>query len=94
MSLVGQGPITLAALPLGLAAVGAEMVYTTALQIDLAFDLASIYGVPFAHDDVGEISTLLGLALGVDLVREPSRHDKAPTPPRGIGAAASCCWLG
>jgi tellurite resistance protein len=90
MSLVGQGPVTLAAVPLGLAAVGAEMVYTTALQIDLAFDLASIYGVPFAHDDVGEISTLLGLALGVDLVREPSRHDKAPTP--GESNASTKPW--
>jgi tellurite resistance protein len=56
------------------------MLYTTALQIDLAFDLASIYGVPFAHDDVGEISTLLALALGVDMVSEPTRHDK-PTAP-------------
>jgi tellurite resistance protein len=80
MSLVTQGVGSLAAIPLGLGAVGAEMVYTTALQIDLAFDLASIYGVPFAHDDVGEISTLLGLALGVDLVREPTRHDKATKP--------------
>jgi tellurite resistance protein len=52
------------------------MIYTTALQIDLAFDLASIYGVPFAHDDVGEISTLLALALGIDMVSEPTRHDK------------------
>jgi tellurite resistance protein len=47
------------------------------MQIDLAFDLASIYEVPFAPDDVGEISTLLALALGVELVNEPSRHDKA-----------------
>jgi tellurite resistance protein len=76
LSLVSEGVGTVAAVPLGLVSVGAEMVYTTALQIDLAFDLASIYGVPFAHDDVGEISTLLALALGVDLVSEPSRHDK------------------
>jgi tellurite resistance protein len=76
MSLTSQGTGAMVAIPLGLASVGAEMVYTTALQIDLAFDLASIYGVPFAHDDVGEISTLLGLALGVELVDEPTRHDK------------------
>jgi tellurite resistance protein len=76
LSLVTEGAGVWAAIPLGLASVGAEMVYTTALQIDLVFDLASIYGVPFAHDDVGEISTMLGLALGVDLVREPTRHDK------------------
>jgi tellurite resistance protein len=76
LSLVTEGVGAVAAVPLGLVSVGAEMVYTTALQIDLAFDLAAIYGVPFAHDDVGEISTLLALALGVDLVSEPSRHDK------------------
>lgn len=76
MSLVGNGAGALAGFPLGLLSVGAEMVYTTALQIDLAFDLASIYGVPYADDDVGEISTLLAMALGVELVREPSRHDK------------------
>jgi tellurite resistance protein len=68
------------ALPLGLLSVGAEMLYTTALQIDLAFDLASIYGVPFAADDVGEISTLLAAALGVELVSEPTRHDKPAAP--------------
>jgi tellurite resistance protein len=76
MSIWSQGGAGLLAAPLGLVSVGAEMVYTTALQIDLAFDLASIYGVPFAHDDVGEISTLLALALGVDLVKEPTKHDK------------------
>ena len=76
LSIVGEGVSAFAAVPLGLLSVGAEALYTTALQIDLAFDLASIYAVPFAHDDVGEISTLLALALGVDLVREPTRHDK------------------
>jgi tellurite resistance protein len=76
LSIVGNGPGTLVAAPLGLVSVGAEMLYTTALQIDLAFDLASIYGVPFAHDDVGEIATLLAMAIGVDLVSEPTRHDK------------------
>jgi tellurite resistance protein len=80
LSIAGEGIAALGAIPLGLLSVGAEMVYTTALQIDLAFDLASIYGVPFAHDDVGEISTLLALALGVDLVEEPHVHDKPVAP--------------
>jgi tellurite resistance protein len=80
MSLVTEGMAALVAFPLAVGSVGADMIYTTALQIDLAFDLASIYGVPFAHDDVGEISTLLALALGVDLVSEPTRHDKPATP--------------
>jgi tellurite resistance protein len=76
LSIVGEGVSSFAAIPLALATVGAEALYTTALQIDLAFDLAAIYGVPFARDDVGEIATLLALTLGVDLVREPTRHDK------------------
>jgi tellurite resistance protein len=80
LSLVGEGVMVFAAIPIGLVSVGAEMVYTTALQIDLAFDLAAIYDVPFAHDDVGEISTLLALALGVELVSEPTRHDKPAEP--------------
>ena len=76
MSMWTQGAAAIAAAPMGVVSVGAEMLYTTALQIDLAFDLASIYGVPFAPDDVGEISTMLALALGVDLVKEPTRHDQ------------------
>jgi tellurite resistance protein len=80
LSIAGKGLTALGAIPLGLMTVGAEMVYTTAIEIDLAFDLASIYGVPFARDDVGEISTLLALALGVELVEEPTRHDKPVAP--------------
>jgi tellurite resistance protein len=80
LSIAGEGVAAFGAVPLGLASVAAEMVYTTALEIDLAFDLASIYGVPFAHDDVGEIATLLALALGVELPEEPHQHDKPSTP--------------
>jgi tellurite resistance protein len=80
LSVTTEGIATVAAVPLGLVSIGAEMLYTMALQIDLAFDLASIYDVPFAHDDVGEIATLLGLSLGVDLVVEPSQHDKPLDP--------------
>jgi tellurite resistance protein len=89
MSLWSQGAAAVVAAPLGLVSVGAEMVYTTALQIDLAFDLASIYGVPFAHDDVGEISTLLALAIGVDLVSEPTKHDKLQN---GQGSGETKPW--
>lgn len=81
ISIVTDGAAVPIAIPLGLGSVGAEMLYTTALQIDLAFDLASIYGVPFAGNDVGEIATLLAMSLGVDLVREPSRHDKPGAKP-------------
>jgi tellurite resistance protein len=76
LSVATDGAATAVAVPLGIVSVGAELLYTTALQIDLAFDLASIYGVPFADDDVGEISTMLALAVGVNLVREPTQHDK------------------
>jgi tellurite resistance protein len=76
LSITTDGAATAAAVPIGIISVGAELLYTTALQIDLAFDLASIYEVPFAADDVGEISTMLAQAVGVDLVREPTQHDQ------------------
>lgn len=64
------------AVPLGLLSIGADVLYTTTLQIDVAFDLASIYRVPFAEDDIGEVATLLALPLGVafrgEAEREPS----------------------
>jgi hypothetical protein len=80
LSIVSEGAGAALAVPIGIVSVGAEMMYITALQIDLAFDLASIYDVPFAGDDVGEISTMLAMALGVDFVREPTRHDKPAMP--------------
>ncbi len=76
LSLATDGAVAPLAIPLGVLSVGAELLYTMALQIDLAFDLASIYGVPFEGDDVGEISTLLAMPRGVELVQEPTRHDK------------------
>jgi tellurite resistance protein len=80
ISLAPDARLAAVAIPLGVLSVGAEMAYTTALRIDLAFDLASIYGVPFARDDLGEIATLLGMALGVELVEEPTRHDRPAAP--------------
>jgi uncharacterized tellurite resistance protein B-like protein len=76
LSVTSNPTASLAAIPLGVVSIGSELLYTTALQIDLAFDLASIYGVPFADDDIGEISTMLAHALGVELRGEPSQHDK------------------
>ncbi|HZU82191.1 MAG TPA: TerB family tellurite resistance protein, partial [Polyangiaceae bacterium] len=43
-------------------------------------DLASIYGVPFARDDVGAIATLLAMGAGIELLPEPTRHDKPAQP--------------
>jgi tellurite resistance protein len=80
LSIGGDGVAAAAAVPLGIVSVGAEMLYITALEIDLAFDLATIYDVPFERDAVGEIATMLGLALGVGLSDEPSRHDQPAMP--------------
>ena len=69
--------------PVGLPAAALSMMleagYTTLLQIDLACDLASIYGVPFDADDVGEVATLFGLALGVN-VKEKKKEDEMEAP--------------
>jgi hypothetical protein len=51
-------------IPAVIAAVATETVFTTMLQVDLACDLASIYGVPFAVGDVGELATVFEVALG------------------------------
>ncbi|HEY8041235.1 MAG TPA: hypothetical protein VIF15_15620 [Polyangiaceae bacterium] len=70
------------AAPVGIPAMVVAMVlegsYTSLLQIDLACDLASIYGVPFDPDDVGEVATLFAVALGVDLKKKA--HDEAHAP--------------
>lgn len=63
------------ALPLGIASIGADVLYTTILQVELALELASLYGVPFDDDDVGELATLLALPLGVAL---PEEHTPGP----------------
>jgi uncharacterized protein (DUF697 family) len=61
------------AVPIGVPAVmlsmAAEGAYTTLLQLELASDLASMYGVPFG-DDVAEMSTLFALAFGTDHNKE------------------------
>jgi len=80
LSITTEGLAAAAAVPLGIASIGAEMLYITALEIDLAFDLAMIYSVPFEHDAVGEIATMLALALGVDMLEEPSRHEQPTLP--------------
>lgn len=87
-SIATEGALAPVAIPLGLLSVGGEMLYTSALEIDLAFDLAAIYGVPLDGDDVGEVSTLLALALGVDLASEPTRHDR----PAAAAAGATKPW--
>ena len=77
-----EGAAAPVAVPLGLLAIGADVLYTTALQIELAFDLASIYGVPLAEDDVGEVAALLGMTHGVDLTI--AAEEDATTPWRAV----------
>ena len=71
--------------PIGVPAAMISMVveasFTALLQIDLACDLASIYGVPFDGNDVGEVATLFGLALGVDVKKKKEEeHDEKEAP--------------
>jgi len=65
------------AAPIGVPAVAlsmcSEAAYTTLLQIDLACDLGSIYGVPFNVDDIGDVTTLFGLALGMQEKKAPAQ---------------------
>jgi tellurite resistance protein len=85
LSVLSEGAAVPGALPLGLFSVVGEMLYTTALQIELVVDLASIYGVPFRASNVSEVSTLLGLALGVKLEGDPGSSD-GPAGPGGSKA--------
>jgi hypothetical protein len=67
LSLVTEGLATPVGVPAAMLSMALEAGYTALLQIDLACDLASIYGVPFDPDDVGEVATLFGLALEIDM---------------------------
>ncbi|MGD0530646.1 MAG: hypothetical protein ABSE49_36270, partial [Polyangiaceae bacterium] len=57
-SLFSEGLAAPVGIPATIIAMTVEGAYTSLLQIDLACDLASIYGVPFNPDDVGEVATL------------------------------------
>jgi hypothetical protein len=82
------------AVPIGVPAVmvsmAAEGAYTTLLQLELASDLASMYGVPFG-DDVAEMSTLFALAFGAEGRKKadegvggPNAENGANAPRRGL----------
>jgi uncharacterized protein (DUF697 family) len=74
-SLFSEGLASPVAIPATVLAMVIEAAYTSLLQIDLACDLASIYGVPFDPDDVGEVATLFGVALDVDLKKKKAGDD-------------------
>jgi uncharacterized protein (DUF697 family) len=82
LSLVTDGLAAPVGVPAAMLSMGLEAAYTSLLQVDLACDLASIYGVPFDPDDMGEVATLFGLSLEVDVKRRrrPIEEKRAPEP--------------
>ncbi|MFI5301234.1 MAG: hypothetical protein ACHREM_24385 [Polyangiales bacterium] len=62
VSLVSEGLAAPIGLPGTVLSMLLETAYTALLHVDLACDLASIYGVPFDPDDVGELATLFEVA--------------------------------
>jgi uncharacterized protein (DUF697 family) len=88
VSLFTDGLAAPVGLPATILSMALEAGYTALLQIDLACDLASIYGVPFDPDDVGEVATLFGVALGVDVQRKPEPDEVATDEdmPKGLTA--------
>ena len=82
LSLVTEGLAAPVGLPAAMLSMALEAGYSALLQIDLVCDLASIYGVPFDADDRGEVATLFGLALEVDVKKKEKAdaQDKGEAP--------------
>jgi hypothetical protein len=78
LALVTDGLAAPIGVPAAILSMALEGVYTSFLQVDLACDLASIYGVPFDADDIGEVATLFGLALDIDVKRRRPTHEDEP----------------
>lgn len=74
LSLFTEGLGAPVGVPAAMMSMALEAGYTALLQIDLVCDLASIYGVPFDPDDVGEVATLFGLALEIDVKQRKKGH--------------------
>ena len=90
IALVTEGLAAPVGVPAAVISMVLEAAYTALLQVDLMCDLASIYGVPFDADDIGEIATLFAVALELDLEEKPSHlgaHDEDdPDEPKGLMA--------
>jgi hypothetical protein len=86
LSLVTEGLAAPVGVPAAAASMLGEAAYTSLLQIDLACDLASMYGVPFDADDVGEVATLFGLALEVDIKEKKKEEADAREDETGLTA--------
>ena len=80
LALFSDGFAAPVALPATIISMVAEAAYTATLQIDLACDLGLIYGIPFDPNDVGEIATLFGLALELDVYSKKAQEDETEKP--------------
>lgn len=77
LALVTEGLAAPIGVPAALLSMAGEAAVTARLQVDLACDLAAIYGVPFDPNDTEEIATLFGLAFEVD-VHKKREEEKTP----------------
>ncbi len=64
MTAVTDGLVAPLTVPAMFASAAAQAAYCTGVHVDLACDLASLYGVPFDVDDTAELATVFHLALG------------------------------
>ena len=78
LAMLSEGIAAPVGVPAAIFSMVVEAWYTAVAQVDLACDLASIYSVPFDSDDVGEVATLFGLALGVDIKKKKDEERNAP----------------
>ncbi|GAC1299535.1 MAG: hypothetical protein NVSMB1_26230 [Polyangiales bacterium] len=62
LALYSEGVAAPIGVPAAIVSMLGELVFTTILQVELACDLASVYGVPFDVDDMGELATLFAVA--------------------------------
>ena len=58
------GTATLVALPTGVVIFATDLLFTTRLQLQLAYDISVLYGHPMDLDDVEEMRDLLRIAFG------------------------------
>lgn len=63
------GGASIIAVPAGLTAIAAEMLYTTRLQVRLVYDLSTIYGYPIDVDDPEDLYKAFCMAYGVAFTR-------------------------
>jgi tellurite resistance protein len=76
LSLITEGLAAPVGLPAAALAMALEAAYTSLLQIDLACDLGLIYGVPFNAADLGEVATLFGMALDLDVYSSQKKEEE------------------